>query len=53
MAINRSNTSQQITKPNKIKKVMNEFKKGTLNIGKSNKKVTDKNQAIAIEVWFK
>jgi len=32
----------------KIKKVMKEFKKGDLNIGKSKKKVKSKKQAIAI-----
>jgi hypothetical protein len=33
---------------NKIQKVMHEFKQGTLNIGKSAKKVKDRTQAIAI-----
>lgn len=32
----------------KISKVMTEFKKGELNIGKSDKKVKSKKQAIAI-----
>ena len=32
----------------KVKKVMKEFKAGTLNIGKSSKKVTNPKQAIAI-----
>ena len=32
----------------KLKKVMKEFKAGTLNIGKSSKKVTKPEQAIAI-----
>jgi hypothetical protein len=32
----------------KIKKVMGEFKKGTLKKGKSKKKVTNRKQAIAI-----
>ena len=32
----------------KIKKVMSEFKKGNLNIGKSDKKVKSRKQAIAI-----
>ena len=32
----------------KVKKVMKEFKKGELNIGKSSKKVKSKKQAIAI-----
>lgn len=35
-------------RPAKIKKVMKEFKKGELNIGKSKKKVKSKKQAIAI-----
>ncbi len=32
----------------KVKKVMREFKKGELNIGKSKKKVKSRKQAIAI-----
>lgn len=32
----------------KVKKVMKEYKSGTLNIGKSSKKVTKPKQAIAI-----
>ena len=35
-------------KQDKIKKVMKEFKKGELNIGKSPKKVKSREQAIAI-----
>jgi hypothetical protein len=35
-------------KDKKIKKVMGEYKKGELNIGKSKKKVKSKKQAIAI-----
>ena len=35
-------------KQGKMKKVIEEFKKGTLNIGKSKKKVKSKKQAIAI-----
>ena len=35
-------------KQNKVKKVMKEFKKGELNIGKSKKKVKNRKQAIAI-----
>jgi len=35
-------------KENKIKKVMGEYKKGELNIGKSKKKVKSRKQAIAI-----
>ena len=34
----------------KVKKVMKEFKAGTLNMGKSSKKVTDPEQAIAISL---
>ena len=34
----------------KVKKVMKEFKAGTLNIGKSSKKVTNPKQAIAISL---
>ena len=34
--------------PKKVKKVMKEFKKGELNIGKSKKKVKSRKQAIAI-----
>jgi len=36
------------TKAGKMKKVMKEFKAGTLNMGKSSKKVTNPEQAIAI-----
>lgn len=32
----------------KVEKVMKEYKSGTLNIGKSKKKVTSKKQAVAI-----
>ena len=49
--VNRSNIKQQIMKPGKkkkIKKVMGEFKRGTLKKGKSKKKVTNRKQAIAI-----
>lgn len=35
-------------KEGKVGKVMREFKKGTLNIGKSKKKVKSRKQAIAI-----
>jgi hypothetical protein len=45
--VNRSSVRQQIMKP-KIKKVMGEFKRGTLKKGKSKKKVTNRKQAIAI-----
>ena len=41
--------SKKMTKPQKkVKKVMKEFKKGKLNIGKSDKKVKSRKQAIAI-----
>lgn len=39
---------QKIKKKKKIKKVMEEYKKGELTIGKSKKKVKKKDQAIAI-----
>ena len=35
-------------RPEKVKTVMKEFKKGELNIGKSKKKVKSRKQAIAI-----
>lgn len=35
-------------KPAKVHKVLSEFKKGTLHIGKSKKKVKSRKQAIAI-----
>ena len=48
--VNRASASNQITKAGKkkIKKVMGEFKRGTLKKGKSKKKVTNRKQAIAI-----
>ena len=48
--ISRSSARQQIEKPGKkkIKKVIGEFKKGTLKIGKSKKKVKNLKQAKAI-----
>ena len=48
--INRSSAKNQIENPRKkkIKKVMGEFKRGTLKKGKSKKKVTNRKQAIAI-----
>ena len=48
--ISRSSARQQIEKPGKkkIKKVMGEFKRGTLKIGKSKKKVKNPKQAKAI-----
>jgi hypothetical protein len=42
------NTVSEKMKPDKMHKVLNEFKKGTLNIGKSKKKVKSRKQAIAI-----
>ena len=40
---------KKMTKPEKkVKKVMKEFKRGELNIGKSSKKVKNRKQAIAI-----
>jgi hypothetical protein len=44
-----TNMRKNMTKPEKkIKKVMREFKKGELPIGKSKKKVKSRKQAIAI-----
>jgi len=44
-----SNMRKNMTKPEKkIKKVMREFKRGELPIGKSKKKVKSRKQAIAI-----
>ena len=41
--------SKKMTKPQKkVKKVLKEFKKGKLNIGKSDKKVKNRKQAIEI-----
>ena len=49
MAISRSNLRKTTDKKQKkVRKVMREFKKGKLNIGKSKKKVKNRNQAIAI-----
>ena len=49
MAINRSKLGKTTDKKqNKVSKVMREFKKGKLNIGKSNKKVKNRKQAVAI-----
>ncbi len=49
MAINRSKLSTTTDKKQKkVSKVMREFKKGKLNIGQSNKKVKNRNQAVAI-----
>jgi hypothetical protein len=49
--VNRASVRQQIMKPpgkKKIKKVMGEFKRGTLKSGNSNKKVKNSKQAKAI-----
>ena len=49
MAITRQQQAKQMTKgQKKVKKVMREFKKGELPIGKSKKKVKSRKQAIAI-----
>ena len=49
MAISRSQTGKTVLKKEKkISKVMREYKKGKLNIGKSKKKVKNRKQAIAI-----
>lgn len=37
----------------KVSKVMHEFKSGELNIGKSDKKVTNQKQAIAIALNYR
>ena len=49
MAISRSQTGKTVSKKEKkISKVMREYKKGKLNIGKSKKKVKNRKQALAI-----
>ena len=49
MAIYRSQLGTTTDKKQrKVSKVMREFKKGKLNIGKSNKKVKNRKQAVAI-----
>ena len=49
MPITRSQTGKSVSKKEKkISKVMREYKKGKLNIGKSKKKVKNRKQAIAI-----
>ena len=49
MAISRQQLSKTTAKKRKkVSKVMREFKKGKLNIGKSKKKVKNRKQAIAI-----
>lgn len=47
MAISRSGMGKQLMRPGKVKKVMHEFKSGTLK-SSSGQKVTSKAQAIAI-----
>lgn len=47
MAMSRGNMGKQITRPGKVKKVMEEFKSGTLK-SSSGQKVTNPKQAIAI-----
>lgn len=41
-------TSKKISESPKVEKVLHEYKEGTLKSGKSDKKVTDRKQAIAI-----
>jgi hypothetical protein len=48
MAISRANMAQQIEKPGKVRKVMREFKEGTLHSGKKGPVVKDRKQAVAI-----
>lgn len=49
MAISRAQAGKQTKNaPSKVKKVMKEFKAGTLKSGGSGKKVTNKKQAVAI-----
>lgn len=48
MAMSRANMSQQIEKPGKVRKVMREFKEGTLHSGKKGPEVKSRKQAIAI-----
>lgn len=48
MAISRANMSQQIEKPGKVRKVMREFKEGTLHSGKKGPVVKNRKQAVAI-----
>ena len=49
MAISRSNLRKtNDKKQKKVRKVMREFKKGKLNIGKSKKKVKNRKLAVAI-----
>ena len=51
MAMSRANMSQQVSKPGglgKVKKVMREFKEGTLHSGKKGPVVRNPKQAVAI-----
>ena len=49
MAISRANLGKTTDKKQrKVSKVMREFKKAKLNIGKSNKKLKNRKQAVAI-----
>jgi hypothetical protein len=48
MAISRANMSQQIENPGKVRKVMREFKEGTLHSGKKGPVVKNRKQAVAI-----
>jgi hypothetical protein len=47
MAMARANMGRQITRPGKVKRVMHEFKVGSLK-SSSGKKVTNPKQAVAI-----
>lgn len=47
MAMSRANMGRQITRPGKVKRVLHEFKVGTLK-SSSGDKVTKKKQAVAI-----
>lgn len=47
MAISRGNMGKQITRPGKVKKVLHEFKVGTLK-SSSGQPVTKRKQAVAI-----
>jgi hypothetical protein len=49
MAMSRANMAQQIEKPGKVRKVMREFKEGTLHSGsKKGPVVKNRKQAVAI-----
>ena len=47
MAMSRGNMGRQITRPGKVRRVLHEFKVGTLK-SSSGQKVTKKKQAVAI-----